>query len=77
MGEPKGQSNGARDLGRDWDLPEPILLTLGGSKSSLPILFISQTLGDLWTGKASDRFGFSPERRNCASGVQVLLSSAW
>lgn len=45
MGEPKGQSNGARDLGRDWDLPEPILLTLGGSKSSLPILFISQTLG--------------------------------
>lgn len=50
MGEPKGQSNGARDLGRDWDLPEPILLTLGGSKSSLPILFISQTLGDLWTG---------------------------
>lgn len=51
MGEPKGQSNGARDLGRDWDLPEPIVLTLGGSKSSLPILFINQTLGDLWTLK--------------------------
>lgn len=53
MGEPKGQSNGAKDLGRDWDLPEPIVLTLGGSKSSPPILFISQTLGDLWTCKAS------------------------
>lgn len=53
VGEPKGQSNGARDLGRDWDLPQPIVLTLGGSKSSPPILFISQTLGDLWTCKAS------------------------
>ena len=31
----------------------PFYSRWGGSKSSLPILFISQTLGDLWTGKAS------------------------
>lgn len=35
VGEPKGQPNGAGDLGQDRDLPEPIVLTLGGAPNLL------------------------------------------